>query len=264
VGTEPAVRLAIGPRLATRVHSIDRAPFRALFQERADEADLLSFLGGFALVAAWSNLPLLAGKLARLGIPLLHASPHPPAGAHASDHLYRSLSPLGVVGPAPAPEIDLDEESRSAAGEYLRRNGLRAFDFIALHPSSGSPSKNWPRERFQDLALHLRREGRSFVWIEGEADREVVGSLVRLVEAPVARDLPLPLLAALLSLSRGFVGNDSGVTHLAAAVKARTVALFGPTDPGVWAPRGPSVQVAACGAEAESVWEKARSRFDTP
>jgi ADP-heptose:LPS heptosyltransferase len=263
VGTEPSVRLALGPRLATRVHSTDRARFLPLFQESADDTVLLSFLRGFALVVAWSNLPLLAEKLSRLGIPLLHASPHPPAGVHASDHLYRSLSPLGVLGRAPPPEIDLDEDSRLAALDFLRRNALHPSDFVALHPSSGSPRKNWPARRFQELALRLRRENRRFAWIEGEADRKVVASLVNLVEAPVARDLPLPVLASLLSLSRGFVGNDSGITHLAAAVKARTIALFGPTDPSVWAPRGPSVLVLAHGSNAETVWEKARSLFYT-
>ena len=264
VGTEPAVQLALGPRLATRVHSIDRSRFRALFQKSADDAELLSFLRRFALVLAWSNLPLLAEKLSKLGIPLLHASPHPPADVHASDHLYRSLSPLGVLGPAPPPEIHLGEESRLAALQFLRENGLPPSDFTALHPSSGSPRKNWPAERFQELALRLRRENRRFVWIEGEADGKEVASLVRLVEAPVARDLPLPVLASLLSLSRGFVGNDSGVTHLAAAVKARTIALFGPTEPSVWAPRGRSVQVLAHGSNAETVWEKARSLFYPP
>ena len=264
VGTEPAVRLASGARLATRVHSMDRARFRPLFQESADDTGLLSFLRGFALVLAWSSLPLLAEKLSRLGIPLLHASPHPPPGVHASDHLYRTLSPLGVLGPAPPPEIDVGEESLLSALDFLSRQGLSPFDFVALHPSSGSPRKNWPAERFQELARRLRHDNRPLVWIEGEADGELVASLARLVDAPVARGLPLPVLAALLSLSRGFVGNDSGVTHLAAAVKARTIALFGPTDPRIWAPRGPSVFVAAHDGNAETVWENARSRFFPP
>jgi heptosyltransferase-2 len=264
VGTEPAVGLALGPSLASRVHSIERARFRPLFQESADDADLVAFLSGFELVIAWSNLTLLEGKLSSLGIPLLVAPPHPPADVHASDHLYASLSSLGVLGPAPPPEIDLDEESRHPALDFLRRNGLHAFDFVAIHPSSGSARKNWPEGRFQELALRLRQENQRLVWIEGEADREVVASLVRLVPAPVARDLPLRVLASVLSLSRGFVGNDSGVTHLAAAAKARTIALFGPTDPRVWAPRSPTVLVVEHDSEVEDVWEKARAIFRAP
>jgi heptosyltransferase-2 len=261
VGTEPAVQLALGPRLSTRVHSIDRTRFRPLFQESADDADLLSFLRGFDLVLAWSNLPLLAEKLAGLSLRSLHASPHPPAGVHAADHLYRSLAPLGIAGAAPPAEIDFDEESRIEALDFLGRNGLPERDFVALHPSSGSPRKNWPAERFQALALRLRRENLPFVWVEGEADREVVAGLVRQVSAPVARDLPLAVLGALFSSCRGFVGNDSGVTHLAAAVGAPAIALFGPTDPRMWAPRGPLVVVAPHDADADEVWEDACSLF---
>jgi ADP-heptose:LPS heptosyltransferase len=263
-GTEPWVHLATGPRNATRVHSIERSMFRALFQESADDGELLSFLGRFALVAAWSNLPLLEEKLATLEIPLLHASPHPAPDVHASDHLYRSLSPLGVLGPAPPPSIDLDEESRLAARDFLRVRGLPPGGFVALHPSSGSPRKNWPASCFQELARRLGEDLRPFVWIEGEADREVMGPLARLVEAPIARDLPVRVLASLLASSRGFVGNDSGVTHLAAAVGTRTIALFGATNPLVWAPRGASVTVMNQENGVEMVWEKARSLFFPP
>jgi heptosyltransferase-2 len=261
-GTEPYVRLALGPRLATAVHSVDRARFRPLYQESADDADLLSFLRGFALVLAWSSPALLAAlerKLSRLGIPLLGAPPHPPPGVHASDHLYRALSPLGIVGPAPAPRVDLDEESRLGAKEFLRRNDLREGDFIAIHPSSGSSRKNWPVARFRDLASSLRRGSEPLLWIEGEADGDVVADLASKVAAPVARGLGLTVLASVLSESRGFIGNDSGVTHLAAAVGVPSVALFGPTDPAVWAPKG--VVVAGHDSGADEVWEKARSLF---
>jgi heptosyltransferase-2 len=263
-GTEPAIHLALGPRLASEVHSIDRARFRALFQESADDAELLSFLRGFALVVAWSNDALLAGlngKLSRLGIPLLAGPPRPPAGVHASDHLYRSLAPLGAVGPAPPPEVDLDVESGLSAREFLRQNGLREREFIAIHPSSGSSRKNWPWDRFRDLARKLRHDEQPLLWIEGEADRKVVAAVAESVKAPVARDLPLTVLAALLASSRGFVGNDSGVTHLAAAVNAPTVALFGPTDRRTWAPRGPRVLVVEHDIGVGEMWEKARSIF---
>jgi ADP-heptose:LPS heptosyltransferase len=61
----------------------------------------------------------------------------------------------------------------------------------------------------------------------------------------VDRDWPLARVAALFSLAQAAVGNDSGPTHLAAAVGCPTVAVFGPTDPAVWGPVGPSVRVVA-------------------
>jgi heptosyltransferase III len=88
---------------------------------------------------------------------------------------------------------------------------------LALHPYSGSPAKNWPLENFQALA---RLE--PFEWCQDRFD-------------------DLGELAGWLSGARLFVGNDSGITHLAAAVGTPTLALFGPTDPAVWAPRGAHV-----------------------
>ena len=88
---------------------------------------------------------------------------------------------------------------------------------LALHPYSGSPRKNWPLERFQALA---RLE--PFEWCHERFE-------------------DLGDLAAWLAGARLFVGNDSGITHLAAAVGAPVLALFGPTDPAVWAPPGARV-----------------------
>jgi ADP-heptose:LPS heptosyltransferase len=65
----------------------------------------------------------------------------------------------------------------------------------------------------------------------------------------VLQDLTLVQVAAVLALADGYLGNDSGITQVAAAVRGAggratpTVALFGPTDPQVWAPRGPHVKV---------------------
>jgi heptosyltransferase III len=86
--------------------------------------------------------------------------------------------------------------------------------------------------------------------IEGPADSGAIAQLLAGLEGerpPVASSLGVPLLAALLSLSGCYLGNDSGVTHLAAAAGAPVVALFGPTDPAVWGPRGRKVTVLRAG-----------------
>jgi ADP-heptose:LPS heptosyltransferase len=59
----------------------------------------------------------------------------------------------------------------------------------------------------------------------------------------VADNLPLVHLAAVLKASIAYLGNDSGITHLAASLGFPTVALFGPTNPTVWGPRGPGVRI---------------------
>jgi ADP-heptose:LPS heptosyltransferase len=259
VGSEPYVRLLASAEIASAVHGIDRAHFRALFDERAFDRELREFLSRFELVVAWSNLPLLTSLAGELGVDVIEAPPLPPEGVHASDHLYGALASLGIGGQAPPPVLPISPEGCLDAGEFLARAGLRAGHFIAIHPGSGSPRKNWPAEHFETLARKARSDGMSCVWIEGEADRLIVGDLSRRIPAPVVQ-LGLPSLACLLAQASGFLGNDSGVTHLAASVGAPTLALFGPTDPRMWAPRGP-VLVLDFGTSPEAVWARALEFF---
>jgi heptosyltransferase-2 len=242
VGTMPYIDLAP----ADAVHSSERAMFRAFFDEGAGDRELVGFLRRFDRVVAWSNLPLLSEKARKAGADFIEAFPAPPAGVHASDHLYGVLEPWGVTGPAPWPRV------RVSASVGLPET------FLAIHPSSGSASKNWAPEHFEAVARLARAAGLDVVWIQGEADASVVPPLARQVGGAIARELPLAELAAVLARCAVFVGNDSGVSHLAAAVDAPTVAVFRSTDPAQWAPRGPRVRVAPAGASPEAVWGFAR------
>jgi len=117
---------------------------------------------------------------------------------------------------------------------------------IAIHPGSGGAWKCWSAERFAVVADHLLALGHRVLLIQGPADVaavERVRSIVQMLPLPVVAGLNVEGLAALLSSCSGYLGNDSGVTHLAAAVGTPTVAIFGPTDPAVWAPLGPRVIV---------------------
>jgi ADP-heptose:LPS heptosyltransferase len=125
-----------------------------------------------------------------------------------------------------------------------------------LHPGSGSPRKNWPLTRFVELAVALRGEaGVEPVFTAGEADEEAAQALKRQTSFKVLEGCSVLELAGALSACDGYLGNDSGVTHLAAAAGAPVVALFGPTDPGLWGPQGENVRIvralpAAGGPEA--------------
>ena len=121
----------------------------------------------------------------------------------------------------------------------------------AIHPGSGGRSKNWPLENFLNLADQLKaQQKRQPFFILGPVEEEVSPQLAETIEArgfPLVRHLPLNELAGVLDLSAGYVGNDSGVTHLAAALNLPTVALFGPTDPELWGPVGKRVVILPSG-----------------
>jgi heptosyltransferase-3 len=253
VGTEPYIGLARGDGSASRVHPFERGPFRT---------DLRDFVSSFDVVVAWTRHDPLRAVLAASDIASLEAPPLPPPGIHASDHLLGTLSPWGITGRAPAPAIVFSDDARREASQWMTSQALVPGPrFVALHPGSGSPAKNWPEARFQDLARLARAAGYGVVWVAGEADVDRVTRLESSVPAPVARQLELSVLGAVLSRASGYVGNDSGVSHLAAATGVPSIVLFGPTDPRQWAPRGSMVGVVDCRSSAAMVWGIAREAF---
>lgn len=119
---------------------------------------------------------------------------------------------------------------------------------IVVHPGSGGVDKCWPIERYESLVRQLLERGASVLPLLGEAEAERwpkdrLDHWVRQKGAKVFGTLH-ELHGALAGAS-GYIGNDSGPTHLAAQMGLATLALFGPTDPRVWAPVGPSVTVLA-------------------
>jgi heptosyltransferase III len=153
---------------------------------------------------------------------------------HVADHLLATLVPIGVQPILPAAPVLL-----TSARDVAERSSLESL--VLVHPGSGSPRKNWPADRFHALIELLAASGCAIRLVVGPADQEAANAV-----GPGLPRLPsgdLVELARALSSASLFVGNDSGVTHLSARLAVPTVAIFGPTDPRRWAPRGPSVRV---------------------
>lgn len=132
------------------------------------------------------------------------------AGEHATDFYCRQVgAPLGQT-----PSIPF----------RANHSGL-----TIIHPFASNPAKRWPMERFRRLAAMLE----NVAWCAGP--EESLADAVRIGH--------LGELARWIAGASLFIGNDSGITHLAAAVGTPTLAIFGPTDPAVWAPRAPHVRV---------------------
>jgi ADP-heptose:LPS heptosyltransferase len=187
---------------------------------------LLETLRGFDSIVSWygANRPEFREAVAALRLPFQFFPALPPVGlvAHAADFYLeqaRSIAPCASDG---IPRI---------ACHATRAN------FAVIHPFAGSPRKRWPLECFRELARRLAPH-MPVEWCAGPED-----------ELPGARRFEdLYDLACWLAGARIYIGNDSGPTHLAAALGTPVVALFGPSDPAVWAPRGPHVAIAAAPA----------------
>lgn len=114
-----------------------------------------------------------------------------------------------------------------------------------FHPGSGSETKNWPIENWKELGDLLLSADHSLIVIAGEADEarsRTFASAWSGKPVQFVKNLPLPHLAALLEGS-SFIGHDSGISHIAAAVGAHCLLLFGWTDPAIWAPANTNVTV---------------------
>ena len=162
------------------------------------------------------------------------------AGPHAAIQLAQPVRELGIGISDFAPRLQIDDQARENA-----RQKLGASPVIALHPGSGSPRKNWPMENWIALITYLIEGNVPVTIIGGEADRaQIVELQNRFKDESVsfAIDWPLRDLAALLAGSI-FLGHDSGVSHLAAAVGAVSLVLFGLTDPQIWAPLNENARV---------------------
>ena len=116
---------------------------------------------------------------------------------------------------------------------------------VVIHPGSGSAHKCVAPETLASVVIGLQISGVTPVVLEGPADRDSVERLLQLCVNPpiVLKGLDVLTVAGVLAQARLFVGQDSGVTHMAGLMGVRTVALFGPTDPDRWAPRGAHVTV---------------------
>ena len=169
----------------------------------------------------------------------------PAAGIHASRHLADAVAGAPTdLDALPTPTLQCPDDLRRQGRGWLDREFGQDVRPVALHPGAGGQRKCWPAQQFAELAARLEAP---VLLIEGPADAEVCREFARVIAPSVrvvrAAGVSLPRLAALLSESRGYVGNDSGVSHLAAALGVPTIAVFGPTDAAVWAPRGPEVSI---------------------
>ena len=184
-----------------------------LIRKLAGFDSIVSWYGG-----GWEEFPQAVRAL-NLPFHFFPALPPPNGPEHAVDYFLTQAKSIGGRNAANAPRIDCC---------------ARQQEFAVIHPFSGSRRKNWPLERFRQVGREL--SGRLPVaWCAGpEEDLEEAARFEDLYE-----------LACWLASARLYIGNDSGITHLAAAVGTPVVALFGASNPRVWSPRGPHVRVVS-------------------
>jgi heptosyltransferase-2 len=238
------------------IRSVNHGPLSAFFTPRAVlDPGWMEYIGNFDLVLSYfydpDGLFLLNLERCKPGR-ILTYSPRVPKdyGRPAARHFAGMVEPLGLaLAEDAASDLFPSHEDIAASQGFL--NGLkRGTRLVAIHPGSGSESKNWPGESWAELGRRMTSAWSdvTLLLVEGEADTDsaqVILESWKDLPHLRARWLPLPILAALLREAVLFLGHDSGITHLAAAARRDLpiIALFGPSDPVIWAPPRPGVRV---------------------
>lgn len=159
---------------------------------------------------------------------------------------------------------------------FAARLGIAEFPgtlggYAVIHPGSGSAAKNWPLDNFVQLARYILESGMAerVVVTSGEADGDLGERLASVLPGcEHVHCAKLEALAQILANAKLYIGNDSGVSHLAAAVRTesgdfpKTVAFFGPSDPSIWAPPGALVLDAGRGMDELSAVEACKAIRD--
>lgn len=176
--------------------------------------DVFERLGRFDRIHSWYGFARSDFREAVSRFPFRFHKTLPPDGSIHATAFYCAQ----VGAPLSPPRVQVPAvEKRNAA---------------VIHPFASNLAKRWPLPLFRSLALLLERVA-PVEWCVGPEE-----ALPGAVRIPGLYDL-----AVWLAQARLYIGNDSGIAHLAAAVGTPTLAIFGPTDPAVWAPTGPNVAV---------------------
>jgi len=242
-----------GPREASAVISMRRgslatrlAVARQLRSARYDVAFDLHGGTTATLLTFASGAPRRVGyqhyRLSRL---LTHRAPPPArlwgrAELHSVEQQLGLLGFVGVpVGDCPPTRLTPSHAAEQAMAARLDACGFTAYDRLALvHPAAAFESKRWSTEGFARVVERLHERGLSPVAIAARHEAGILSALRQMTRVPLTTfaDLPLSEVVALAARSRLFVGNDSGIAHVAAAVGLPLVVIFGSSNLVHWRP----------------------------
>ena len=241
LGYPHIAQLAVTGGLADRVQPIEARGLAGFFARNGTlEPDLMDYFSEFDLVVSYLYDPdeIFKTNVCRCLFGQFIAGPHRPNETepiHATQVYLKPLERLAIFDADPVPRLALD--SRPSALDNT----------LALHPGSGSEKKNWPETKWMEFIAWLAGSTKfELRFVGGEAEG---GRLQRLAAAvpperrQVAQSLPLPELARRLQSCAAFVGHDSGISHLAAALGLPSLVLWGDALEEIWRPQGERVVI---------------------
>lgn len=236
-------RLAAALEVVDHSFPLEAAAFSTLYSNHIDPAvkDILRSFHKIILVSRFRSIERTLLSITGNAVHRIQPRPSKGQKIHVTQHIVSNFINYKLFEPR-------NEETDPILSSILHtdRRDLRYDPVkIFIHPGSGSRKKCWPVSNFIEIAWSLDANGRRPEFIFGPAEHDLFKNLSR-QNIPNAKVHPidkLTELAFLLKTGGGFIGNDSGVSHLAAFIGLPTVAVFGPSDPEIWKPMGRAVKI---------------------
>lgn len=260
LGYPHIVQLARLGGLVDEARSIEARGLAGFFARNGALAeDMADYFSEFDLILSYLYDPdeIFKTNVSRCTPGQFIQGPHRPketAGVHATKVFLQPLERLAIFDPDPVPRLRIQPRERlsqpSQGGLSAAESCdevLQTVSVLALHPGSGSERKNWPERNWADLVQYLiQQTSFNLLLVGGEAEGERLQRLAAALppaRVRVAQSLPLTELAVLLAGCAGFIGHDSGISHLAAAVGLRGLLLWGDSAEEIWRPPSDKIKV---------------------
>jgi len=257
MGYPHIIELAHRRFYATAIRSMDHRSAAGFFAARGSlDPTLCAYFASFEVIVSYLYDPdsVFFENLKRAGASrIIVADGRPTGKIHASEHLASWLTGMNLPSQIESPKLYPTTWDQENADRIFPRTQKTT---VALHLGSGSPAKNWPTTRFVELAVWLKERGLNVLVLDGPADSDVKTQFWKdpgSMGCIRCHRVELPMLAGVSQRCAAFVGHDSGISHLCAAVGTPTIAIFGGTDPMVWGPRGKSVTILQKGMGVSAV-----------
>jgi heptosyltransferase-3 len=240
LGYPHIVQLAQAGRLVDRVQSIEARALAGFFARNGElEEELSDYFSEFDIIVSYLFDPdeIFKMNVLRCSLAQFIVGPHRPNEAekiHATKVFLKPLERLAIFEADELPRLTLNSQPST-------------LNQIAIHPGSGSERKNWPEQNWLELARRLIEETNfNLLLVGGEAEGERLqrlGSQLPAERIRVAQSLPLVELATLLQTCAAFIGHDSGISHLAAALGLPGLILWGDITEEIWRPPHEKISV---------------------
>ena len=249
LGYPHIAQLAVAGGLADRVQPIEARGLAGFFARGGTlEPDLMDYFSEFDLVISYLYDPdeIFKTNVGRCLVKQFIVGPHRPderERLHATQVYLKPLERLAIFDADNVPRLVLNDRNSSGRADLpVSLDAQQRVPTITFHPGSGSEKKNWPETKWAGLIQQIIATTRwNLLLVGGEAEGERLRRLAAVLppaRCSIAQGLPLAELARRIQSGAAFVGHDSGITHLAAAVGLPCVVLWADTLEEVWRPQG--------------------------